>query len=253
MNILYICPRLPYPPQGGDKTVICNQLKFLSRNNKITLLSLIEDDKELRTGLSGLSPYCAKVEVFRKRPNFSISNFLTVARKTDPFTVIRYYSPRMHKRAKELVESADFDIVHVAFYYMAQYAVSKDIRVPSKTALVIDTHLVEYLLYDAHGRLAKNPFLKLFSKLEAARIKRYEFPIYAKFDRCMTFSELDKANIVKMSGASNVVVNPAPTELPVPEKEIFAGRDEEKNTVLFFGGLKYVPNEDGVKFFYESV
>lgn len=263
MNILYICPRFPYPADQGDKVVIYSHLKFLSKENKITLLSFIQDEKELEN-ISYLSGYCAKIEVFKKRANLSVVNLITAMYKTDPFTVIRYYSPEMFKRSKALIESGGFDAVHVAFYYMGQYAVNKSISIPRKTAVILDTHNIEYLIYSRYAQLAKNPFVRLFIRLESLRIKRYELHMYKKFDRCIAFSELDRNNIARLSGASNVEVNPACIELP-------AGQDfqrgtgsaepagtspdtcEEADSMLFFGLLNTPANDDAVRFFYKKI
>lgn len=251
MNILYISPRFPYPADQGDKVVIYNHLKFLSKTNKITFLSFVQDEKEL-DGMPGLSGFCSKIEVYKKRANLSWFNLLCAVFRTEPFTVIRYYSPEMFKKAKQLIESGEFDVIHTAFYYMGQYVADKRITIPKNTAVILDTHNIEYLIYRRAARLAKNPVIKLLTYLEALRIKRYEVPIYKKFDKCIAFSELDKNNITGLSGASNIVVNPSCIELPAAGKEGLSG-GEEKNTVLFFGLLNTPANDDAIKFFYKNI
>ena len=249
MNILYICPRFPYPPTQGDKVVIYNQIKFLSRNHKIALLTLIDDEKELE-GLSNLSCYCTRIETFKKRPNFSISNFIMALFKKDPFTVIRYYSPEMLERSKRLIESAAFDIIHVSQYYMGQYAVNKDIRIPQKTAAIFDTHHVQYLVLLEFAKVVRNPFVKLLATLEASRVKNYELPMYKKFDKCIAVNKLDEDTIKSLSGAANIAVNPFCMEMSV---DLGGAVEEEQNAIIFFGTLKALPNSDGLKFFYEEI
>jgi polysaccharide biosynthesis protein PslH len=251
MNILYICPRFPYPTNQGDKVVVYNHLKFLSKKNKITLLSFMQDEKEM-DGISHLSSYCSRIEVFKKRKNFTLLNFIFAIYKSDPFTAIRYYSPKMLERSKGLIESGRFDIVHVAFYYMGQYAINKNIAVPKTTALILDTHNIEYLIYSRCARLTKNPFLKIYAGLEALRIKRYELSIYRKFDKCIAFSGLDKNNIARLSGASNVEVNPACIELP-SQCEADCSMPQEENAIIYFGLLSTLANDDAIRFFYERI
>lgn len=250
MNILYLCPRFPYPPAEGDKITIHNHLKFLSRRNKVTLLTLIENEGQLE-GLKELYKYCAHIETFKKRSNFALRHFITAVYKTEPFTVIRYYSKNMFRRSKQLIESAQFDIVHAAFYYMGPYVINKHIKIPKTTAVVLDTHLIEYYIYSRYARFVKNPLLKLFIKLESLRIKKYELAIYKRFDRCLAVSDLDKENIIKLSGASNIAVNPHCIDLPPAQPPV--SYEEEDNTLLYFGGLRYVANDDAIRFFYESI
>lgn len=242
MNILYICPRIPYPPNQGDKVVIYNQLKFLSKNNKITLLCLVKNKKEL-DGIKYLSGYCGRIEAFKKRPDLSAFNLAAAIFSRDPFTVIRYYSPDMKKRSRELIESGRFDIVHVAFYYMGQYAVGDDIKVPAGTAVVLNAHNVEYLIYSKFAGLSGS----VFAGLEAARVKKYESALYGRFDKCIAFSELDKKDMEGFSGArpERIAVNPACIE----PSEAAGQPPEEPNSLVFFGLLSTLPNSDAVKFF----
>jgi glycosyltransferase involved in cell wall biosynthesis len=157
----------------------------------------------------------------------------------------------MFKKARQFIESGRFDIIHAAFYYMGRYAVDKKISIPKKTAAVLDTHNIEYLVYSRFARLAKNPVKKALVCLEAFRIKKYEIPIYAKFDKCIAFSQLDKENITGLSGASNIVVNPSCIE------PAYGGEGppshEEKNTIIFFGLLNTPANDDAVRFFCRRI
>ncbi|MBI4336088.1 MAG: glycosyltransferase [Candidatus Omnitrophica bacterium] len=251
MRILYISPRFPYPPDQGDKAVIYNHLKFLSMENEITLLSLFQNEDEL-TGVERLKGYCRGVEVFKKRPNLSAANLFYAVCRDDPFTVIRYYSPRMLKRSRLLIESGAFDVVHSAFYYMGQYVMNKRIVIPPNTVSILDTHNCEYLVYSRYARLVKNPLVKLPVLLEAMRIKGYEPAMHRRFDALVAFSELDKKNMRGLSGARNIFVNPACIE-PVVIKDGGPSDPEEKNTLLFFGLLSTPANDDAVRFFYRDI
>jgi len=151
---------------------------------------------------------------------------------------------------KKLIESAAFDIVHVSQYYMGQYALNKDIRIPQKTATIFDTHHVQYLVLLEFAKVARNPFVKLLATLEASRVKNYELPMYKKFDRCIAVNKLDEDTIKSLSGASNIAVNPFCMEMSVDSK---GTTEEEQNTIIFFGTFKALPNSDGLKFFYEEI
>lgn len=250
MNILYICPRFPYPVDQGNKMVIYNQIKYLSKRNTVTLLAM-EERAGTSRDFGDLYAYCSKIEIFRRRPNFSIGNFIVSCCKTDPFTVIRYHSGEMFRRSKELIESRRFDIVHVAYYYMAQYAVGKGIKIPETTAAILDAHIVESLFYSQYAGLSRNPAAKFFLALEAFRIKRYEPAAYRKFDKCVMISDRDRRNIEKIYNGPNLAVNPACVELRADDNA--SPVCEEENTMLFFGGLKYFPNDDAIRFFYEKI
>jgi len=250
MNILYICPRFPYPADRGDKVVIYNNLKYLSKKNKITLLTFVDDEKVLEEGIANLQPYCNSIETFKKRSNFSIINLVLAIAWKAPFSVIRYYSSQMIKRSKDLIESGKFDIVHIDFYYMAQYVLNKKVKVPEKTAIILTAHNIEYIIYSKSASFTKSPLNKLLIWLESLRIKGYEPSLFKRFDNCVVFSELDKAHIMRLSGATNIKVNPVCVE---ENNDTQSDVSEERNSILFFGRLNTLPNEDAVRFFHNEV
>jgi len=175
-----------------------------------------------------------------------------LACRGESFTVARYHSWEMLKCSKELIESGEFDVVHVAFYYMAQYAFSGRIRVPGKTAVVLDAHLVEHLFYSRAAELSRNPFIKLLMRIESLRVKKYEASVYKKFDRCIAVSELDMENMIKISNAANIVVISHFVETPDAGQGAPFTQEDEKG-ILFFGSLKYPANDDAVRFFYRDI
>ena len=48
MRLLYVAPRLPYPPLKGDQVVVFNWLRILGRRHEITLLTFYERDADPR-------------------------------------------------------------------------------------------------------------------------------------------------------------------------------------------------------------
>ncbi|MEI8175337.1 MAG: glycosyltransferase family 4 protein [Candidatus Omnitrophota bacterium] len=251
MKILYICPRFPYPADRGDTVVVHNQLKYLSRRNSITLLTMVTGS-EGRQGEAPLSDYCERIETFRKGPNFSLKNFWRALLTRDPFTVIRYRSQRMFERSKWLIESGGFDIVYVAFYYMGQYALDPQITVPRGTAVILDTHNIEYLIYRRAREIERHPLRRLLIALEASRIRRYELSRYRLFDRCLVFSDLDRAGIESLAQGAVLTVSPACMEIR-GDAGAAPAAGAGALSILFFGLLSTFANEDAVLFFYQEV
>jgi len=249
MRILYICPRIPYPPDQGDALVVYSQLKNLSKANDITLLTMITDESELK-GLEHLRALCKSVEVFRRRNKFSITNIVMALMRRTPYTAMRYYSPKMFKRSKELIESSGFDVVHALFYYMAQYVLDNRIKIPAKTATVFNAPNLECIIYSRYAHFSHNLFVKFFVSLEASRKKRYERELFNKSDCVLVFSEIDKERVADLSRDAYIRVNPLSMEAK-PYKN--AETKEEKNSMLFFGALNTLPNSDAIRYFYEEI
>lgn len=252
MKILYISPRIPYPLEEGNKVVIFNHLRYLSKGNQITLLVLYQHKKELKD-LDELKKYCYRLEAFKRRGNLSILNFLLSLFSSRPYTVARYYSFSFAKRFRLLLESGRFDVVHIAYYYMGQYLSYVDPnKIPAQTLLVIDTHNIEHILYRRYSDLCSNIFLKIFLFVESARLRRYEAGIYKRFHRCFVFTEPDKRRLNHICPSARVCVHLPPIETKI-EFSRYHNIREQESTLLFYGRLRYFANEDAVRFFYWRV
>ena len=60
MNILFITARLPYPPLKGDQVRGYHQIRLLSQQHKITLLSFVESEY-MDSEIDALRPYCQQI------------------------------------------------------------------------------------------------------------------------------------------------------------------------------------------------
>jgi hypothetical protein len=57
MNILFVCHRLPYPPNRGGKIRSFNMIRHLSESHSVVVASLAHTERELADG-AGLKRYC---------------------------------------------------------------------------------------------------------------------------------------------------------------------------------------------------
>lgn len=67
LDLLYICHRVPFPPNKGDKIRTFNQIKYLCRNWHIDLVSFADDPKDLKYQ-SELEKFCRRVFLFPLNP-----------------------------------------------------------------------------------------------------------------------------------------------------------------------------------------
>jgi len=120
VKILFITPRLPYPPYKGDKLRAYQQIKYLSKNHSLTLVSFIESKDELRY-VEKLKKYCGNVKVvLLKRYISYLKVFLFIFSKI-PFQVAYYYSGKMKEEIKKTLKNGKFDVIHTELIRMAPY------------------------------------------------------------------------------------------------------------------------------------
>ena len=107
MKILYICHRIPYPPDKGDKIRAFNQTRALSRRHRIHLLTLADSEVP---DLSPLEALCERVEVFPiQRTGAYLRAGLGVF-SPRPLTLSFFHSAELRQRAAELARGERFDL-----------------------------------------------------------------------------------------------------------------------------------------------
>jgi hypothetical protein len=47
-KILYLCHRIPYPPNKGDKIRSFNEIKYLSSNYTVDLLTFADEPEDMK-------------------------------------------------------------------------------------------------------------------------------------------------------------------------------------------------------------
>lgn len=238
MNILFVTPRLPYPPLKGDQCIPYYRLKLLSRKHNIMLLTFYQDNKELEY-LKELKPFCKEITTIKLNKLYSFFNMLIggIFSKL-PFQVLYFRSKNMATNIRSLAEKEDFDIIHTYMLRMAEY--TKDLDKPK----VLD--LIDSMQLNLKKRISIEKFIrKIFFKEELKRITRYENQIITKYDVSILVSDNDKNyiesdKIVAISLGVDTHIFKRHSNLP------------DNKTIIFSGNMGYFPNESAVIWFIEK-
>src|SRR5262245_56443216 len=110
MKILFVCHRLPYPPNRGGKIRPFNMIRHLSEKNSVVVASLDHNDLELRQGAE-LKNYCDEViaEVLPESQRWTRT--LKALPTRTPSSVAYFYSPRLRNRILEQARKTHFDVI----------------------------------------------------------------------------------------------------------------------------------------------
>ena len=82
MKILFVCHRLPYPPNRGGKIRPFNMIRHLGQKHSVTVASLAFTEDELKESLE-LKNYCADV-IAEVVPNSFVVTFTIKYISGDP-------------------------------------------------------------------------------------------------------------------------------------------------------------------------
>ena len=238
MRILFITPRLPYPPVKGDRVRPYNFIKELSRKHAIDLCTFYEYDKELGA-INEMRKYCKKIEaVFLPRWR-SYINLLRSAVNLKPFQVNYYYSPDMANKINEMVTDIPYDIIQVVLQRMMEH-----VRYSYADKIVLDQIDALSLNMQRRARAENNPILKTLFYLEYANMKRYE-RAPKKYAACVITSEIDKQAL----GDDSIYVIPNGVDI-----DYFSPAQDEKDIDLIFtGNMGYFPNVDSMLYLCNKI
>jgi len=243
LRILFVTPRLPFPPHRGDKLHIYNLFKGLSAvGHQITLISFVASRNEYQY-VTDLEKTIGRIRVIYFPPWRSFMNCLMSFFSSVPLQVAFYRSGRMAQAIEE--ETASHDLVHIHMIRMAQYFLLKN-EVPR----LLDLTDANSLYIKRFLESTRNLFLKIFLKVELNRIIDYERKIL-DFDASMVCSRVDKSVLLERVPTANIVV-------VNNSVEIKKGHDGTKiefdpMRIVCVGNLAYPPNADSVIYFAEEI
>ena len=242
LKILFLCHRVPYPPDKGEKIRAFNLIRGLARRHKVHLLTLADGAVP---DLAPLRELCERVEVFSlNRPAAYVRAALRVLRP-GPLTLSFFESDELTTRLEELARSERFDVMAVFCSAMAPYAA----LLPDVPA-VLDMVDVDSAKWAQYARFAPIPLRPVYA-LEARRLRRYEASLAGRFQR-ITLATANEERLYK-SFAPQARTE---TVLSGVDFDFFQPMDLPKSprpSLVFTGQMDYFANVDGVVHFARQV
>ncbi|MBY6037227.1 glycosyltransferase [Fictibacillus nanhaiensis] len=239
MKILYITPRLPFPPTKGDQLRSYNQLKGLKRLGHDIHLISFSNNKTIPYELELL---CKNISVVPLNKLEAIKNFLLSLYKRMPLQVSLYLSKEFEQTIHKAIQMNKYDIVHNQLVRtLPYYSVIKDI--PN----VMD--FVDSISLNLNRRIAlKKSFLNMLFKYEASKIYEMEKQAASCYDGGIFISDVDKGTI----DANNDAVTTIPNGVDI-NYFTYHPQLTEENTLIFVGNMSYEPNREAVKYFVTKI
>ena len=241
-----MAPRLPVPSDSGAKIRTFNLIKQLSVFAKVTLLTFdFEGKKRVPEALQELG-----IDTVTLRASEKTNPFFLFSKK--PFSIRKYYSIVLCQKIRELIVKDKYDLVHFDHIHTAQYI--NDINdIPS----VIDEHNIEFKILERCVNPESNIFKKLIFKQQASKMSKFEASIATEASCCLTVSELDKVELLKLAH-NNVKVEIIPNGV---DTDYFSSAQKTDNKLLglkedalvFTGSMDWLPNSDAVEYFCADI
>lgn len=250
MKILIVTNKIPYPTKDGGAIATLNlALGLASVGAQVTLLTLntikhfypLENIPAEITNKITIKGVTLDTTI---KPLAALFNLLF---SDKPYNAVRFKSKTFADLIREELEQNQFDIVQLEGPYLAPYI--DIIRNGSTVPIVLRAHNIEHEIWERTASITPNPLKKRYLRTLAKRIKRMEEETVQLVDGVVPITEKDACSIKQWNPSIPCMV--APTGLndlqlntnPLPIKE---------NSLFHLGGLDWLPNQDGIRWFISS-
>jgi len=245
MKILMLTPYLPYPPASGGQIRTLNLLKYLSKNNEITLISLYKNNKEKKYS-KYLTNYCLRVYACKRAEKpwqFKIISKAIFTPK--PLLIVRNFSREAQALLEDLLKKQTFDVIHAETFYIMPHIPKTNIPI----LLVEQT--IEYQVYQ-HFVNSLALLIRPFFYLDVLKLKYWEKYYWKKATVVSTVSETDKQIILHDESSIDPVIVPngAGDEMFV---EKLVEKQIDNPILLFQGNFSWLQNSEAASYLIEKI
>ena len=241
MKLIYLTSRFPYPINKGDKLRSFHQIKELSKQNDIYLISLSEI-KVPKSSIKQLDKYCKSVHVYHISLINRIFNLLKTLINNRPFQVNYFYHHKIQKKINSNISVIKPDHIFCQLVRTALYV--KDEHSIPKTLDYMDA-----LSKGLERRIKISKFWqKPFVKMEWQRMKRFENLAFEFFNNHIIISSNDRNEIAHINN-KNIEIIPNGIDANYFQKII----TDKIYDLIFIGNLSYVPNIEAAKFISKKI
>lgn len=257
--LLFLCHRIPFPPNKGDKIRSFNLLKKLAEQYDIHLGCFIDDpfDKQY---VEGLNKYCASVFHLDQYKTIAKIKGLTSLLTGKPITLPYYFDKRMQQWTNRTLLQENISKIFIYSSSMAQYVQEKGGKGErfKQTTRVIDFVDVDSDKWRQYAE-KKSGLAKWIFQREFQLLAKYEDNICAEFEHSL-FVSPDEAQLFRDRQPSTVqakvhgLLNGVDVDFFDPQADF---SDEplvpEKPFIAFTGAMDYWANIDAVLWFAKQV
>ena len=244
MRILYLCHRIPYPPDKGDKIRAYHQVRALAAKHEVDVFTLADDPADLKYE-QALRKCCAGVTVVPLNPTWSRAMALPYLLTQTPLTLPFFYSEKLRQHIRQAVSRRAYDRIFVYCSAMAQYA-EEEFGIP----IVTDLADVDSDKWRQYASATRFPFSAVYRR-EGRVLREYERHVCEK-STCVVVTTDREARLIREISSTariNVIPNGVDTEY-------FQRPDAPLGSIPvvgFMGNMSYYPNQGAVIHFAREV
>ena len=245
MKILFLCHRMPYPPERGGKIRPFNMIRHLARSHEVTVATLARTAQE-RADAEGLRRFCDELHVGRLSGFGAWARFGLYGLTGRPATFGYFHSPGLYRTVQGLLAARGFDAIFVHCSSMGAYVAGHE-----GCRTVMDFGDADSEKWFEYSRTAPIPLSWAFG-LEGKRVREAERRLGAQFDAGSVNAPRER-EVLAAYVRSPIAVIPNGVDLEYFQPGRQAGPGYVPSRLVFTGNMSYRPNVDAVVHFAADV
>jgi polysaccharide biosynthesis protein PslH len=248
MKILWVKAGGLVPPDTGGKIRSYNILRELARQHSVTFFSFYAaHDSDLHPDLKQMFDriVCVPLRLPAPKSLAEMRDYGIGLLSSEPYSITKYCRPEVRQRLQALLKQETYDII-LCDFMVAAGVIPWDWPKPK----VLFTHNVEAIIWRRHYEVATNPIWKAISWWEWRKMEAAERRYLRLADWVLTVSETDREAFAPFLDLGKLTVIPTGVDVdyfqPMPV-------EETANSLVFIGSMDWLPNEDAILYFVDSI
>ena len=256
-DLLFLCHRIPYPPNKGDKIRAWNMLRHLARSHRVHLGCLADDPDDLRH-LPMLRGLCASIMCPRIDPRRQRLRALTRLRPGRPLTLDYFHHAGLQEWVLQTLGRAPLACLFVFSSAMAQYVLHDDASRERRARgpAILDMVDVDSEKWTSYADRSGLPMRLVWAR-EGRTLLAYERRIAAWFDHTLFVSEDECRRFVELAPESRERAGWVENGVDLAYFSAAQGGADPyrgaRRAIVFTGTMDYRPNVDAAEFFARAV
>ena len=243
MRIFFVCLRVPFPPDRGDKIATFNLVRHLSLTHEVHVFCL-SDGAADDANVAALGDYARSVTAVPRSPTGEKFRGVKALLTGAPLSVAFVNEKQLHLAVKSKAARLPPDLIIAYSSNVAQFVT--EFSSTPRIMYFSDLDSQKWLQYGERLAFPINWIYRRESKLLLEDERRTA----KAFSRSVVCTQAEKRDFERLIPGAPVDVLPNGVDL-----ERFRSRHipKQSGTMIFTGVMNYFPNVDGVQWFSECV
>jgi len=243
MRIFFVCLRVPYPPDRGDKIATFNEVRHLSQQHELHIFCLAGDagDADNVRALGKFAKIVTAVPLSPLLGKLRVGRALITG---EPLSVAILGEKKLYDAVRERCAALPPDLFLIYSGNMAQFA--EDFPDIPRIMQFSDLDSLKWRQYAERTTIP----MKWLYRVEGRRLLEYERRIARSFSHSLVCTDIEKADFERLIPGAIVSRVGNGVDLDFFRSQ---GAAKQPGAMIFTGVMDYLPNVDGVLWFCEEV